>query len=251
MLGPNQPVYGLQDIALDDRTKRHATIESMAAHYVKEITAFQPEGPLYLAGFCLGGLIAYEIARQLNRQGRRVELLALLDTQPIGPTPRFYHWLALATYIPERSLYHFRRWWRAPREQRLNYFKGPWATLKSALYQNRAHPAGNPSSSQAIPPSEPVFDVIQLGRAYRMEPYPGTADIFVSDENVFGWRPYWRHLARAGVAFHRIPGRHAAMFSPPYLPSLAATFQTLLEQKQAAAGGMPAVSGPPHAPAAK
>ena len=40
----------------------------------------RPEGPYFLAGYCMGGTIAFEMAQQLSGQGQRVDLLALLDT---------------------------------------------------------------------------------------------------------------------------------------------------------------------------
>ena len=51
----------------------------MAADYVKEIRTFQPDGPYLLVGECVGGVVAYEVARQLEAQGQTVALLALLD----------------------------------------------------------------------------------------------------------------------------------------------------------------------------
>jgi thioesterase domain-containing protein len=47
-------------------------IEHMAAHYLKLICDFRPNGPYLLGGFCNGGLIAYEMSRQLRAQGREV-----------------------------------------------------------------------------------------------------------------------------------------------------------------------------------
>ena len=52
----------------------------MAAHYIEEIRTLQPEGPYFIGGHCIGGLIAFEMAQQLHRQGERVGLLALFDS---------------------------------------------------------------------------------------------------------------------------------------------------------------------------
>jgi GT2 family glycosyltransferase/thioesterase domain-containing protein len=57
----------------------HTTIPAMAAHFAREIRAKQPHGPYHLGGLCAGGVIAYEVARLLRRDGERVGLLALLD----------------------------------------------------------------------------------------------------------------------------------------------------------------------------
>ena len=51
----------------------------MAAHYLGALREVQPEGPYRLAGWSMGGVVAYEMARQLAEGGERVELLALID----------------------------------------------------------------------------------------------------------------------------------------------------------------------------
>jgi thioesterase domain-containing protein len=56
------------------------TIESMAAHYVEELRAVQPEGPYFLGGWSMGGVVAFEMALQLQRLEQEVKLLALVDS---------------------------------------------------------------------------------------------------------------------------------------------------------------------------
>jgi thioesterase domain-containing protein/acyl carrier protein len=79
-LGPDQPVYGLQSEALSGNGRFSATIEKMAATYVKDIMSVRPHGPYILGGYCLGGIIAFEIAQQLTALGKIVEAVILLDT---------------------------------------------------------------------------------------------------------------------------------------------------------------------------
>src|SRR5262249_37178884 len=57
-----------------------STVEEMAAAYLKEIREFQPEGPYFLGGFCLGGQVAFDIAQRLQEMGEEVPLLAIMDT---------------------------------------------------------------------------------------------------------------------------------------------------------------------------
>lgn len=68
----DQPLYGIQAQGLDGKSPRHKTVEEMAAHYVKEIQEFQPEGPYYLSGSSFGGIIALEVARELLQQGKKL-----------------------------------------------------------------------------------------------------------------------------------------------------------------------------------
>ena len=79
-LSPDYPVYGLQSQGLDGASHPLATVEEMAARYLREVREVQPKGPYYLGGYCLGGTIAYEMAQLLHRDGEEVALLAMLDT---------------------------------------------------------------------------------------------------------------------------------------------------------------------------
>lgn len=79
-LGDDFPFYGLQSKGLDGRSAYLTSIEEMAAYYLHEMCKVQPHGPYYLGGYCMGGLVAYEIAQQLSTRGEKVALLALLDT---------------------------------------------------------------------------------------------------------------------------------------------------------------------------
>jgi thioesterase domain-containing protein len=75
-LGPDQPVYGLQDVG-DDLAR---PVERIAAEHVRALRAVQPDGPYYLAGWSFGGYVAYEMAAQLEAQGETVAFVGLLDT---------------------------------------------------------------------------------------------------------------------------------------------------------------------------
>ena len=55
------------------------SIEGMATCYLKQVRRHQPRGPYLLGGLCAGGLVAYEMAVQLERAGEQVELVAILD----------------------------------------------------------------------------------------------------------------------------------------------------------------------------
>ena len=58
----------------------HTSIEAMAADYLKEIKARQPNGPYHLCGYSSGGLVAFEMARRLSESGDDVGLVGLFDT---------------------------------------------------------------------------------------------------------------------------------------------------------------------------
>ncbi|MBZ4410591.1 non-ribosomal peptide synthase/polyketide synthase, partial [Myxococcus sp. XM-1-1-1] len=83
-LGTERPFVGLQAQGVNGEATPRGTVEEMATAYVDAMRKVQPSGPYLLGGWSLGGVIAYEMARQLREQGQRVELLALIDTYAPG-----------------------------------------------------------------------------------------------------------------------------------------------------------------------
>lgn len=79
-LDPEQPVYGLNPLGLEKNTHPQHTIKEMAELYLDEIQSLQPDGPYYLCGFCYGGIVAYEMAKYLNKERYNVGLLLFIDT---------------------------------------------------------------------------------------------------------------------------------------------------------------------------
>ena len=78
-LPADQPVYGLQSVGLDGRRAPLTTVPALAAELLREVREVQPSGPYLLAGYCFGGVVAVEMAHQLEQAGERVALLALFD----------------------------------------------------------------------------------------------------------------------------------------------------------------------------
>ncbi|MBD2041488.1 non-ribosomal peptide synthetase [Microcoleus sp. FACHB-672] len=91
-LGENQPFYGLQPIGIDGEQSPLTRIEEMAAYYIKALRAVQPNGPYFLGGWSFGGLVAFEMAQQLQKAGEEVGLLALLDTAAPVAGNKFSFW---------------------------------------------------------------------------------------------------------------------------------------------------------------
>jgi amino acid adenylation domain-containing protein len=78
-LGVEQPFYAFQARGVSESLTPHERIEEMAAHYIAAMRGVQPEGPYNLGGWSMGGVVAFEMARQLHAQGERVLMLALFD----------------------------------------------------------------------------------------------------------------------------------------------------------------------------
>ncbi|TWU43962.1 Dimodular nonribosomal peptide synthase [Novipirellula aureliae] len=83
----DQPFYAIRSRGLHGDEKLPETVETMAAEYVEAIEQIDAHGALIVGGWSLGGLIAVEVAKQLQAKGRHVIRLILLDTSiPAGST---------------------------------------------------------------------------------------------------------------------------------------------------------------------
>jgi len=76
------PVHGLQPPDMDWHAAGRTTIPEMAAHYVERVCEIEPDGPHRLLGSSFGGLIVFEMARQLEAAGRTPRFVGLVDTEP-------------------------------------------------------------------------------------------------------------------------------------------------------------------------
>ncbi|WP_194972389.1 non-ribosomal peptide synthetase [Aquiflexum lacus] len=75
-----QPIYGFQPKGLDGIEEPDISLEEMAAYYISLMVEKNPDGPYNLSGYCFGGIVAYEMAKQLQSMGKKVNKLILFDT---------------------------------------------------------------------------------------------------------------------------------------------------------------------------
>ena len=79
-------IRGFIGPGLEDDGTPPEDIERLAEHYVAALRAERPSGPYLLAGWSMGGVVAYEMARRLTADGAEVALVAVLDSAIFGPT---------------------------------------------------------------------------------------------------------------------------------------------------------------------
>ena len=77
-LGEDYPFYALEDNVEQDKPEI-ISVEETATRYLQEIRKVQPNGPFLLGGHCYGGVLAFEIAQQLQKQGQTVGLVLVID----------------------------------------------------------------------------------------------------------------------------------------------------------------------------
>lgn len=94
-LGPEQPFYAMRELwpAAERRT---ATLEEMAARYVESMHTLRNGGPWILGGHCYGGIMAFEVARQLVSRGESVQAVLLFETPAPGYPKVVRNWTRYA-----------------------------------------------------------------------------------------------------------------------------------------------------------
>lgn len=90
-MDPRHAVYGLQPESRGDRAFVHTRIDEMACAYANRIRVIQPEGPYLLAGLCAGGVIAFEMARQLQDAGFDVRFTGIIDAADVDAAERPFY----------------------------------------------------------------------------------------------------------------------------------------------------------------
>ncbi|KAK3805040.1 MAG: syringopeptin synthetase b [Benniella sp.] len=87
-LHPDQPIYGLQARGFFEDGQFANAVEDMAVDYIEQIRRIQPHGPYCLLGYSFGGVVVHTMVAQLENQGERVALLAVMDTVPNNSTTK-------------------------------------------------------------------------------------------------------------------------------------------------------------------
>jgi thioesterase domain-containing protein/acyl carrier protein len=222
--GEDRPLYGLQALRRDGDTLYSLTIEKAAAVFLKSIRDFQPEGPYYLAGYSVGGLIAFEIARQLAALGQRVAFLGIVDSTAPGRREE-----AVWT---DRLRLHLDNLRAGTWRERLEYLNERAARSLLRLSRNKL-------LRQAVPlkkviGSDPRKATTQASRSYHpTTPVPGPMVIYqVSEEPWFvRWDRMkgWRDLVLGELKIIRIPGTHGNIMKEPYVRELVLSLQAEME----------------------
>ena len=231
-LAPDHPVYGIQSRGLSGSDSPLGRIEEMAALYLEEMKRVQPAGPYHLGGWSLGGLIAWEMARQLRERGEEVALLALLDSSPEIAGPASDGALEDdAGFLADMAAYVENLWGKslsltrhdledlAPTEQRVR--------LLEALREADFLPPG-----AGLEQVSRVLDVYKANaRAaslYEPKPYAGPVTLFRADEECgdFGWSRF----TPEPVEVVPVPGHHLNLLAEPHVRTLAQRLRLSLEK---------------------
>jgi thioesterase domain-containing protein/acyl carrier protein len=80
----HRPLYGFETKNLDayHSQKSEHVVQSLAKEYIDALQKLQPHGPYLVGGYCMGGAIAFEIARMLEEKGETVARLVIISSGP-------------------------------------------------------------------------------------------------------------------------------------------------------------------------
>jgi amino acid adenylation domain-containing protein len=240
-LGSDQPVMGVDVTQLDtDTLPAPLQMQDLAACVVKAIREFQPHGPYYLGGWCMWGLLMYEVAQQIIAAGDEVALLVMIDT--IYPTHRAkLSYFALIGAAVQKSAYHATLVAKskvaeipAYLSQRIRLLRGRVMTFWQRLEYLRAIQNADGGLEMNLDP------VIFAASSYEPQPYPSPVAIFQAVERPSGrhWDlgQVWHDLIRGPLESHDIVGGHDGMFKEPYVAALGNTLKNSLDQAQKLSG---------------
>ncbi|NDP28716.1 MAG: amino acid adenylation domain-containing protein, partial [Flavobacterium sp.] len=234
----DQPLYGFQGLGPNGFDNWFDSIEAMAACYIDSMVKINPKGPYAIAGFSFGGIVAFEMARQLKEQGKTVSTIALLDTYADAS----YHY---ASYRQKKLIRFYARTYK-----RLDYLKEmltSWKSLKLRVGSKKEYllkkyfGTNNTMTEQELVAFEKFKEasrmVNKLIDRYHLKPQDLEVDLFrAEDDNNYKLDPIhlgWKKVALKGVNIHNITGNHLSIVAPPNDKILARMLQEILDERHA------------------
>lgn len=232
-LDPLQPLYGIQAFGLNGIDKPHSTVEAIAAQYVEEILTQNPNGPYALAGYSFGGIIAFEMAKQLKAQGKKIKALIMFDTYAFKSDhkdPALKKTLNWITNEIGKRIFDLEMVLNNPRLfKRIK--KSSWKKKLRKVRKSLPF-SQQDSETEIIKIIKSIKEVHkEAGKNYVFSPYDGDIYLFrakirtsyLRDFEYFGWKPY---VNKVNVI--KMEGEHTTMFEPPHERNFVKVLQDIL-----------------------
>ncbi len=212
-IGDDRPVYALQAQGLSGEAEPLERIEAIAAHYVSQLLEHNPTGPYALGGYSFGGIIAFEMAKQLQAQGKTVAFLGLFDT--------LLHHSLLVESNKKSIVKKLVRSFKKCSWEMLNFLKSPVKNYHYRLFSVKRHfnrlqyNLGLQSKKEDTFASKVDKANYTAFSNYKISPYSGTIHLFRAKEKRFylddfeylGWQPYANE-----VIIQEVEGDHINLF---------------------------------------
>jgi amino acid adenylation domain-containing protein len=194
------------------------TLQSIGACFAARIVAAQPTGPIALGGFCLGGILSYEVAAQLQASGREVSDLVLLDT----PSPSFYGKPVESLAVSNRAVYFAKKFAEL----------GPRASFTKLLEYVSNRLTIRKERKLAPKEGEPVQLMIEAA-ASRYEPsvFDGPVSLIMASGNAphVNFLPWWQALLPRTPHTEYVESHHLGLTEAPAVHNVAAAINLRLD----------------------
>jgi thioesterase domain-containing protein/acyl carrier protein len=233
-LGIEQPVYAIQSPALISDRDDARSIKAMADIYIEAIRQIQPEGPYMLAGWSMGGVVAFEMSRQLRLRGERVAPVALIDSAPVNGKFELDRLTLLIRFgrdlgIPPEMI-----------EATRGRFSGKRLDDSLGEILEKAIELDLLPAYLGVPEISRLFSAFErnVKAMFEYTPgvNPGSVSLFVGSQRygqaVSDPARGWIQFVSDGVEIFEAPGDHYSIMSDPHVAALAAQLQVCLNREQ-------------------
>jgi aspartate racemase len=230
-----RPVFGLQGPPTYRFAKTSRSATALADYYVEAIRSIQPEGPYFVAGFSMGGLIAYEIGRRFELDGGQLGLLAVVDTLDPKGTEAIYGTRLSPVLGRARAKLSGRR-----ATAKLAVL-GRGTRLHLSRWRRGLGLQFLALTGRTVPP-ETRYEYFmsmhdEILAHYRPSMFPGTFDLFATADLTSRARDHWRNLAMGELVVHDVPGNHSTLTESPSVDDLAVSLMGAIDEAERAGDG--------------
>ncbi|RYD72853.1 MAG: hypothetical protein EOP53_21190 [Sphingobacteriales bacterium] len=219
-LGPDQPVYALQRLGVDDLTQAAQDIESTASYYLEEIRKVQPKGPYSLLAYCFSISICWEMVRQIQEAGDSTSVIAMIDSSPPLQVHKRTNTDRLNGVVNRARALDFSFFKTIWQGRVVRPIKVKWISLVS----NR----------ESIQLQKKLKALTLISAAYVWKPRPAKITLIRSAPFLLNERKNqkfskWQDLALNGVDTYVVDGHHRNLFDEPEVKQLADQLKQCLE----------------------
>ena len=238
-LSNDQPFYGLQAQGFHGEEEPLTRVEDMANLYIQAIQKFQPQGPYSIGGWSFGGVVAYEMAQQLHKQGHEVSLLAIVDSYiPIlldknkkidalylvGVLSRYFGgMLGQDNLIMPDEIKHLST------NEQINYI------LDKAVKVKILPPSNQSQQNRRI--LDVLIGTLKATYSYVQQPYPGKVTVFRATEKhimapdpTLVWVELFSIMDAEDIKIVDVSGNHYTCILEPHIQVLAERLKSYIAE---------------------
>src|SRR6202050_2861295 len=203
-------------------------LPGIAEHFVRAIRARQPRGPYMLAGWCAHGLLALEVAQQLQGQGEEIALLMMIEvTQPVRRKeyPNWKRYISTAQLKWHLLQFEYAYLGQVSRAQQFRYIAARLSKKASKIKRSMWEWLRSSSAADRVrsdkSPVEALYGAVEN---YQPKPYRGPVVLFRSIERTFGFaadlRLGWADTLGDELEICESPGNHYTIYMEPNVGEL-------------------------------